>query len=157
MSIMPKGKSYRKTVLRRGCRRQPARSGAGRFREKSTTKAGEMAGLEASLTYTSLELRAAAMEGFDMEACKGCQDKDLPALGSGKRRPEVPLEADLPRGRQLRRRGTWNPRNCLDFQCVRPGNDRKGGLRENWNSVISWLREVLVWSQPAGAESHQRP
>ena len=29
-------------------------------------------------------------------------------------------------------------------------------LRVNWNSVIAWLREVLAWSRPAGAESLQR-
>lgn len=71
----------------------------------------------------SLEMRC------DARLRKGCHDKDLPALGSGKCRPEAaPPEADLPRGRQLRRRGaprgTWNSHNCLDFQCVRPENDR---------------------------------
>ena len=34
-----------------------------------------MAGLEASLIYTSLELRAAAMEGFDMEACRAVKTR----------------------------------------------------------------------------------
>ena len=30
-------------------------------------------------------------------------------------------------------------------------------LRGNWNSVISWLREVLTWGSLAGIESLQRP
>jgi hypothetical protein len=126
-----------------------------------------MAGLEASLTFTSLELRDAAMEDFDMEASPGF------ARAVMTRTYQLWEEADPDQKRRLQKlifpegvsfdgeahgEALGTPVAALIFSVLGPemtaGEHLVDQLRLGWKSIIAWLREVQAWSQPVGAESH---